>query len=129
MYRCRALFTAFAVACAAPGWAQELARQFPRSALRGVVDFEGPRGVLLNGTAMRLSPGARLHGTDNMLVLSNTLTGTRHTVHYTLEDTTGQIKEVWILREQEQAVTPWPTTREQARSWSFNVGTQSWIKP
>ena len=129
MDRFHALFTAVMIALAAPTWAQELAREFPQAALRGVVSFSGPPAVELNGVPARLAPGARLHGTDNLLVLPATLTGSRHTVHYTTEDTTGMIKELWVLRELERANKPWPKTVEERQSWNFNPATQIWTKP
>ena len=126
---CRALFTALMIAIAAPTCAQELAREFPPTALRGVVSFSWPPAVELNGAPARLAPGARLHGTDNLLVLPTTLTGSRHTVHYTLEDTTGMIKELWVLRAEERANKPWPKTVEERQAWNFNRATQIWTKP
>jgi len=126
--RC-ALFTALMIAIAAPAWSQELAREFPQTALRGAVTFGGPPAVELNGAPALLAPGARLHGIDNLLVLPTTLTGSRHTVHYTIEDTTGMIKELWVLREEERANKPWPKTVEERQAWNFNPATQTWTKP
>lgn len=130
MYRCIALLTALSTTSASMAWAQgQTHRQFPKDALRGEVSFIAPPQVELNGAPMRLSPGARLRGENNMFVLMGALTGTRHTVHYTLEDTTGQIKEVWLLHEAERANTPWPKTPDDTREWSFSPGTQTWTKP
>ena len=129
MDRSRALFTALMLAIAVPTWAQELAREFPLTALRGVVSFSGPPAVELNGVAALLAPGARLHGTDNLLVLPTTLTGSKHTVHYTIEDTTGMIKELWVLRAEERAIKPWPKTVEERQTWNFNPATQIWTQP
>ena len=126
--RC-ALFTALILAVTAPAGAQELAREFPQTALRGVVSFNGPPAVELNGKPASLSPGARLHGTDNLLVLPTTLTGSRHTVHYTIENTTGMINELWVLRESERNNKPWPKTVEERQAWNFNPLTQTWTKP
>ena len=129
MHRRLVLLTALTVAIATPVCSQELAREFPRTALRGKVDFTGPPAVVLNGAPSRLAPGARLHGTDNLLVLPTTLTGSSHTVHYTIEDTTGMIKELWILREAERKNKPWPKTIEERQAWNFNPATQTWTKP
>ena len=129
MDRRRALFTALIFAFAAPAWSQELVREFPPTALRGVVSFSGPPAVELNGNPARLSPGARLHGTDNLLVLPATLTGSRHTVHYTIETTTGMINELWVLRESERNNKPWPKNAEERQAWNFNPLTQTWTKP
>ena len=129
MFRCIAVFAALFVAMSTSAWSQELAREFPLKALRGVVAFSGPPAVVLNGAPAQLAPGARLHGTDNLLVLPTTLTGSSHTVHYTIEDTTGMIKELWILREAERKNKPWPKTIEERQAWSFNSLTQTWTKP
>ena len=110
-------------------WAQELpTRIFPQTALRGLVAFGVPPEVVLNGAPARLSPGARLRAPNNMMVLSGTLTGNQYTVHYTLENS-GLIKDLWILRDEEKAKTPWPTKPEQTLNWSFDPGTQTWTKP
>ena len=130
MYRCIALFTALVTLSTSLAWAQgRPMRQFPKEALRGEIHFISPPQVELNGTPMRLTPGARLRGEDNMFVLTGALTGQRLTVHYTLEDTSGGIKDVWVLREEERAKTPWPTTPEQTRSWRFSPGSQTWTRP
>jgi hypothetical protein len=129
MDRRRALFSALMLAITAPVCSQELAREFPLTALRGVVAFSGPPAVVLNDAPVLLAPGARLHGTDNLLVLPTTLTGSSHTVHYTIEDTTGMIKELWILREAERKNKPWPKTVEERRAWNFNPAAQTWTKP
>ena len=130
MYRCTALFaTLLAVISASPVGAQDLpTRLFPKEALRGEITFGEPPEVTLNGVPARLSPGARLRGQNNMMVLSGTLTGIRQTVHYTLENN-GLIKDVWILRDEEKAKKPWPKKPEQTASWSFDPGTQTWTKP
>lgn len=129
MYRCIALFTVLSVTIVAPAWSQELAREFPLTALRGVVSFSGPPAVELNGAPALLAPGTRLHGTDNLLVLPTTLTGSKHIVHYTIEDSTGMIKELWVLRPEERAIKPWPKTIEERQAWNFNPATQTWTKP
>ena len=130
MYRWIALFATLAIASASTGWAQDRppGRLFPQNALRGEVAFGVPPEVTLNGAPARLSPGARLRAQNNMMVLSGTLTGTKLTVHYTLENT-GLIKDLWILRDEEKANKPWPTKPEHTLAWSFDPGTQTWTKP
>ena len=91
--------TAWAFA-ASPALAQNTWRQFPPSALRGVLQVTAPPNVLLNGTAERLSPGARIKGLDDGLVMSGTLVGAQVLVNYR-RDGYGLIHEVWILSEQE----------------------------
>ena len=48
-------------------------------------------------------------------------------VNYTI-DMQGQIKDIWVLTDEEIARL-WPTSREQAASWRFDPGTQTWAKP
>jgi hypothetical protein len=103
-------------------------RRFPPNALRGVITFGEPPVVLLNGDLARLSPGARIRGTNNLLVLSGTLTGIKAAVNYTL-DNSGQLKDVWLLRHDEKAKKPWPATPQEAAQWNFDAGNQIWSKP
>ncbi len=103
-------------------------RSFPANALRGeLVVTEAPE-LLLNRRPARLAPGARIRGTDNLLVMSGAIVGQRFTVHYTV-DISGLVMEVWILTEQEKAKRPWPTTPEQAAGWSFDPVAQEWSRP
>ena len=85
---------------ASPALAQTQLRQFPPAAKRGMLEVTMPPEVLLNGTPARLSPGARIKGSNNLLVMSATLVGTRVLVNY-VRDTQGLIHEVWILGEEE----------------------------
>jgi len=103
-------------------------RRFPQTALRGVITFGEPPVVLLNDDWVRLSPGARIRGTNNLLVLSGTLTGVKAAVNYTL-DNAGQLKDVWLLRNEETARKPWPSTSQEAEQWNFDAGNQIWSKP
>jgi hypothetical protein len=65
--------------------------------------------VFLNGQPDRLSPGARITGQNNLLVLPGSLAGTENTVRY-LRDVSGLLHQVWILTpaemEAEQAKKP-----------------------
>jgi hypothetical protein len=124
------LSLAAAIALALPVSAAhaQVQRQFPNTALRGDAQFGLPPELLLNGQPARLAPGARVHGLDNMLVLSGGLTGVRGTVNYTI-DTLGQLHEVWLLRAEEAARQPWPKTPQEAAAWSFDFGSQTWSKP
>lgn len=80
--------------------AQTFQREFPAAARRGVLEVVLPPEVLLNGSAARLSPGARIKGLTNTVVLSGSLVGQRVLVNY-VRDAQGLIHEVWILNEQE----------------------------
>ena len=121
------LVVALALAAGSAADAQ-LPRNFPPTALRGTVAFTDPPDITLNGRAARLAPGARIRGQSNMIELSGTLVGGRALVNYTL-DLNGQLHEVWILRPEEAAVRPWPTTLEEAARWTFDPVSQTWSKP
>ena len=126
MFRCVLLAATIAV-CAFPVAAQ-VVRNFPATALRGEMVITAPPELLLNRSAARLAPGARIRGADNMLVMSGAAVNQRFLVHYTT-DLQGQLLEVWILTPAEAARRPWPVTRQEASSWSFNPDTQTWSKP
>lgn len=126
MYRCLLAATA-AFVIAAPAAAQ-VQRGFPQNALRGTITFGTPPAALLNGKTALLAPGVRIRGLNNMLEMSASVVGVKATVNYTL-DTEGLIKDVWLLRREEIAVLPWPTTAEQAQAWSFDPVAQTWTKP
>lgn len=104
-------------------------RRFPIAALRGTITFSSPPDVVLNKTATRLSPGIRIHDLNNMLVLFGQLAGSKYTVDYTLEPSTGDLQEIWILSDTEKAVTPWPRTAAEAAAWTFDYMAQTWTKP
>ena len=108
--------------------AAQVQRPFPPTALRGEIVFGTPPEITLIGQSARLAPGVRIRKEDNLLVLSGALIGRKATVHYT-RDVYGQPLEVWILRPNELAKTPWPTTPEEARAWTFDAAAQSWSKP
>ncbi len=123
------LGTALLIGAASIAVAQDQAmRRFPQNALRGVITFGEPPLVRLNDELTRLAPGARIRGTNNLLVLSGTLTGVKAAVNYTL-DNTGQLKDVWLLRNEETARKPWPSTPQEAAQWNFDAGNQIWSKP
>ena len=126
MYRCLIACVA-AATIAQPAFAQ-LKREFPQNALRGRIEFGAPPELRLNGKPARLAPGSRIRGTNNMLVMSGELSGQRLVVNYTY-DTSGLVHDVWLLRAEEAVVQPWPTTPEQAASWSFNPAGQFWTRP
>ena len=127
MLRC-VLVAAAALATALPAAAQSVQRNFPQNALRGEITFGTPPGILLNGQSARLAPGARIRGLNNMIVMSGALVGNTLTVNYTLE-LGGQVLDVWLLTDDERSKSPWPTTLQQAQSWSFDPVAQVWSKP
>ena len=131
MFRCIASSFAFALAFAvwAPhAAAQQQPRNFPPNALRGELLVVNPPEIQLNGKLARLSPGARVHGQNNFLVLTGSLAAVKTPVHYTT-DSDGALRDVWILRPEEVAVKPWPASAEEALAWSFDAPSQTWTKP
>lgn len=77
-------------------------RQFPPQALRGKLVVTQPPLITIDGKATQLSPGARIKGTNNLLVMSASLVGQELTVNYITEPF-GQVHEVWILNAAEAA--------------------------
>ncbi len=124
----RHVIAAIAALCIAVPAAAQVQRAFPQDALRGVIAFGLTPEIQVNGVAARLAPGARIRDGNNTVVLPGAVSGGRFVVHYTA-DTSGLVKDVWILRPEEIAVQPWPTTREQAETWRFDPVGQFWVKP
>ena len=104
--------------------AQQLPRSFPATALRGELVIVSPPEATIDGRDARLAPGARIRGTNNMLVLSGTVLGQRLTVNYTL-DGFGLVKDVWVLRPDE-AAKRWPRSADEAQQMVFDELTQTW---
>ncbi len=88
---------------AASVWAQPAVRSFPPKTERGAMVITQPPELLLNGRVERFSPGARIRGPNNLLILSGTLVGQNLLVNY-LRESHGLIHEVWILTEAEAAL-------------------------
>jgi len=80
--------------------AQQSVRPFPPNALRGTMQVTQPPELLLDGQYARLSPGARIRGESNLLVLSGTLVGQSLVVNY-VRDQQGMVKDVWVLNTTE----------------------------
>ncbi|MDP3651325.1 MAG: hypothetical protein Q8R67_06545 [Rhodoferax sp.] len=76
------------------------ARPFPPTAKLGAMLITHPPEMLINGQVERLSPGARIRGTNNMLVMSGALVGQSLLVAYVREPL-GLVHEVWVLTEAE----------------------------
>ena len=124
MTRCVAALLV-AMVCVSSALAQTVQRGFPANALRGEIAFGQPPEIQLNGLAARLSPAARIRGTNNMLMMSGALVGQKAVVHYVV-DPLGLIQDVWILTDAERAKQPWPTTAKDAQTWSFDPVAQVW---
>jgi hypothetical protein len=128
MQRCaRVALAGVALALALPALAQ-MQRRFPPTALRGEAEFAPAPAITLDGHAARMAPGARIRGTNNLIVMPSSLVGSKAVVHYTV-DPLGLVQDVWILTDEERARKPWPTTPQQAASWHFDVDAQTWSKP
>jgi hypothetical protein len=101
MNRCLAFTALLACVCASAAMAQ--VRSFPNAALRGVLQVTQPPNIVLDGQADRLSPGARILGPRNELVLSGSLVGERLVVNYVREPH-GMVHQVWLLNAEEAAL-------------------------
>ncbi len=77
----------------------------PLAAERGVLVVTQPPDVLLDGQPARLSPGARIRGRNNLLLLSAPLVGHALTVRY-VRDAQGLVHDVWVLTEAEALQRP-----------------------
>ncbi|MBI5925902.1 MAG: hypothetical protein HY836_09920 [Aquabacterium sp.] len=110
-----------------PDTLQGRAIVIPRQSLRGDVVFGQPPEVSLNGKDARLAPGARIRDLNNLLVLSGRLAGQRYKVNYTV-DSYGLLMNVWLLTAAE-ASQLWPTTAEEAATWSYDPVSHIWTKP
>nr|WP_295768564.1 hypothetical protein [Rhodoferax sp.] len=94
------LLTTALLALANTAFAQEAVRPFPAAAKRATLQVTYPPDILLNGQPARLSPGARIRGINNMLVLSGSLAGQTLLVNY-VKDAQGMVHEVWVLNNTE----------------------------
>ena len=99
------LFAAASASLALPAGAQTedpipSLRQFPDSAIRGVLTVLAAPDIAINGKLDRLSPAARIRDANNNLVLSGTVSGQKLLVNY-LRDNTGLVQQVWILSSDE----------------------------
>ena len=81
--------------------AQGFVREAPKDVKPAVIAVSAtPPIITVNGVADRLSPGARVHDLNNMLVLSGSLAGkTLYTVYR--RDAAGLVHEVWLLTAEE----------------------------
>jgi hypothetical protein len=83
--------------------AQGFVREAPKDVKPAVITVSPtPPLITVDGRQDRLSPGARVHDRNNMLVLSGALAGkTLYTVYR--RDGAGLVHEVWLLNEEEYA--------------------------
>lgn len=83
--------------------AQTNIRNFPLNAQRGLMVVTYPPIIQMNGKDDRLSPGSRIRGMDNLIVLSGTLIGQSLIVNF-VRNPTGEVHDVWILTSAEAAL-------------------------
>ena len=102
-------------------------RRFAQNALRGKIVFGMPPVITMNGVVTRMAPAYRIHGFDNLLLMSAPLDGMSAVVNYTT-DVEDHVLEVWILTPAEIA-NLWPASRTQAANWIFDPVAQTWTKP
>ena len=86
-------------------------RPFPANAQRATMQVLQPPVLLLNGQFEQLSPGSRIRGTNNMLVMSGALVGQTLLVNFVREPQ-GLIHNVWILNEAEAQIQATPSQPE-----------------
>jgi len=103
-------------------------RLFPAQAMRGVLVVTQAPVVTINGQAAQLAPGSRIRNAQNLLVFASELTGQSLVVNYTTESS-GLVRDVWILNVTEAANQPWPATAQQAATLAFDYATQTWSQP
>ena len=83
--------------------AQGLMRDAPKDVKRGLLAVSAtPPIIQMDGKPDRLSPGARIRDTNNMLVLSGGIAGQTMPVVYR-RDASGLVHEAWILTPEEDA--------------------------
>jgi hypothetical protein len=77
-------------------YAEPPVRPFPVAAVRATMVVTQPPEVLIDGQPARLSPGARIRGANNMLVMSGAIVGNTYLVNM-VRDPLGLVHDVWIL--------------------------------
>ncbi|MDE2606233.1 MAG: hypothetical protein KGL68_09980 [Burkholderiales bacterium] len=99
----RLLLSALLALAAGAAFAQAVMRDAPRDVKPGIIAVSAtPPVISVDGKDDRLSPGARIHDRNNMLVLSGALAGqTLYTVYR--RDQAGLVHEVWLLNADEYA--------------------------
>ena len=75
-------------------------RQFPKTAVRGMLVIGAPPEITMDGKADRMSPGVRIRDLNNNLRLSSTFTGQKLVVNY-VRDNIGLVHQVWLLNTEE----------------------------
>jgi hypothetical protein len=76
-------------------------RQFPPKAVRGYLQVVQGAEILIDGKPDRLSPGARIRGPQNTLVMTSALPPDQEYVVNYVREPHGNVHQVWILTELE----------------------------
>jgi hypothetical protein len=130
LFRCAAFVASAVVAIGLhTGAAAQVQRFFPANTMRGAMVFGTYPQVTLNGRGTTLSPGSKVRDQENRIVQAASLTGLKLLVHFTWHSDTAQVADVWVLTPEEAAISPWPATPEEARTWIFDQTTHRWTKP
>lgn len=78
------------------------ARPFPPDIKRGRMTPGYYPDLTMDGKARKLSPASRIFSQDNTIEMPASLRGSGIVVYYT-EDANGDVKDVWILTDEEAA--------------------------
>ena len=82
------------------GASAQMIRDAPADVRPAQLVVTAPPEITLDGKPDRLSPGARIRDTNNMLVLSGTVVGQALPVVYR-RDAAGLVHEAWVLTPEE----------------------------
>ena len=77
-------------------------RTFPSTALRGTLSAAVYPQIKIDGQIKTLSPGAKILGKQNTIIVSTSLMDITYTVNYTV-DRQGFVDKIWILTDEELA--------------------------
>ena len=80
-------------------------RTFPANAVRAKLQVTTPPEVIVDNKTERLSPGARIHSTNGLLVVSGSLVGQTLPV-MVVREASGMLREIWVLTDAEAALIP-----------------------
>ena len=95
-------FLAASLATAALAASAQMIRTPPADVKPAYLTVTAPPEITLDGQPDRLSPGARIRNTNNLLVLSGSVVGQKLPVLFR-RDSAGLVHEVWVLTEEEYA--------------------------
>ena len=98
----RWIFPAALLLAAFAAQAQVVIRSAPADVKPARLTVTAPPQISIDGQPDRLSPGARIRGTNNLLVLSGSVVGQALPVVFR-RDPMGLVHEVWVLTEEEYA--------------------------